>query len=367
MLTKSDRAKRHAGVARWMETHIDDRPPIDRIAHHYATAARLAAEIGADRRPPGGLGRKPAGAGPDLAREGARPGPGGRARAGRPAGGHQGPRAGRRRRARTAAAVPAGPGPGVVQPPPARAGQRRHQPTPSSWPSGSGDEHALARALVGRGDVEQKASRDGGLGGVADRRHRGVPPARRPPVDGRGPADPRDDPDVRRRRRRRGRRVPGGARDLRRARRPAGRGVGPSEPRLARLHQRPGRPGRVVADRLDRHVPPDRRHRRARVGARAAGLGAVLAGPVRRGRGARRADPARRPAAGRQVGRGHDAGGGGPGPSLDGPDLERPRAGRGRGDHLPGAARLVRRASGARAPWAAARSPSGRSTPASAR
>jgi tetratricopeptide (TPR) repeat protein len=46
MMTKSDRAKRHAGVARWMEANIDDRPPIDRIAHHYATAARLAAEIG---------------------------------------------------------------------------------------------------------------------------------------------------------------------------------------------------------------------------------------------------------------------------------------------------------------------------------
>jgi class 3 adenylate cyclase/tetratricopeptide (TPR) repeat protein len=46
MMTKSDRAKRHAGVAKWMETNIQDRPPIDRIAHHYATAARLAAEIG---------------------------------------------------------------------------------------------------------------------------------------------------------------------------------------------------------------------------------------------------------------------------------------------------------------------------------
>jgi tetratricopeptide (TPR) repeat protein len=46
MMTKADRAKRHAGVARWMETHVEDRPPVDRIAHHYATAARLAAEIG---------------------------------------------------------------------------------------------------------------------------------------------------------------------------------------------------------------------------------------------------------------------------------------------------------------------------------
>jgi class 3 adenylate cyclase/tetratricopeptide (TPR) repeat protein len=46
MMTKSDRAKRHAGVAKWMEINIQDRPPVDRIAHHYATAARLAAEIG---------------------------------------------------------------------------------------------------------------------------------------------------------------------------------------------------------------------------------------------------------------------------------------------------------------------------------
>ena len=94
MMTKSDRAKRHAGVARWMETHIDDRPPIDRIAHHYATAARLSAEIGPTAGRPADSGRKTPRAGPDLAREGARPGPGSRARAGRPAGGHQGPRTG---------------------------------------------------------------------------------------------------------------------------------------------------------------------------------------------------------------------------------------------------------------------------------
>ncbi|MGH9119164.1 MAG: ATP-binding protein, partial [Acidimicrobiales bacterium] len=59
MLTKADRAKRHAGVARWMETHIDDRPATDRIAHHYATAARLAAEIGP-------MGDRPAGWADDL-------------------------------------------------------------------------------------------------------------------------------------------------------------------------------------------------------------------------------------------------------------------------------------------------------------
>ncbi|MGH9246650.1 MAG: adenylate/guanylate cyclase domain-containing protein [Acidimicrobiales bacterium] len=47
MLTKADRARRHAAVASWMEDTAPDRPATDRIAHHYATAARLAAEIGA--------------------------------------------------------------------------------------------------------------------------------------------------------------------------------------------------------------------------------------------------------------------------------------------------------------------------------
>ncbi|MFN0028176.1 MAG: adenylate/guanylate cyclase domain-containing protein [Acidimicrobiales bacterium] len=48
-LTKSDRARRHAEIARWMEDHradIDaDVGVIDRIAHHYAQAASLANEL----------------------------------------------------------------------------------------------------------------------------------------------------------------------------------------------------------------------------------------------------------------------------------------------------------------------------------
>jgi class 3 adenylate cyclase/tetratricopeptide (TPR) repeat protein len=47
MLTKADRARRHAGIAGWMEQYDHDRPSsVDRIAHHYATAATLVAELG---------------------------------------------------------------------------------------------------------------------------------------------------------------------------------------------------------------------------------------------------------------------------------------------------------------------------------
>lgn len=49
MLTKSDRARRHAEIAQWMESHLDELEPdasvIDRIAHHYAQAATLANEL----------------------------------------------------------------------------------------------------------------------------------------------------------------------------------------------------------------------------------------------------------------------------------------------------------------------------------
>ncbi|MGI8663200.1 MAG: ATP-binding protein [Acidimicrobiales bacterium] len=47
MLTKADRAKRHLGVARWMEAHSAASPgDVDRIAHHYATSAVLVLELG---------------------------------------------------------------------------------------------------------------------------------------------------------------------------------------------------------------------------------------------------------------------------------------------------------------------------------
>ncbi|MEY2424165.1 MAG: hypothetical protein QOI95_4232 [Acidimicrobiaceae bacterium] len=47
MLTKADRVRRHAGIAKWMEIHHkDDAADVDRIAHHYAVAAALVAEIG---------------------------------------------------------------------------------------------------------------------------------------------------------------------------------------------------------------------------------------------------------------------------------------------------------------------------------
>ena len=47
MLTKTDRAQRHLGVATWMDEHIGDHlGEVDRIAHHYATAALLVIELG---------------------------------------------------------------------------------------------------------------------------------------------------------------------------------------------------------------------------------------------------------------------------------------------------------------------------------
>ena len=48
MLTKADRVRRHAGIAKWMEMHdTDDAADVDRIAHHYAVAAALVADVGA--------------------------------------------------------------------------------------------------------------------------------------------------------------------------------------------------------------------------------------------------------------------------------------------------------------------------------
>jgi class 3 adenylate cyclase/tetratricopeptide (TPR) repeat protein len=54
-LTKADRARRHAGIAKYLEEHVvgsqaageqADDATVDRIANNYATAAELAAEVG---------------------------------------------------------------------------------------------------------------------------------------------------------------------------------------------------------------------------------------------------------------------------------------------------------------------------------
>jgi class 3 adenylate cyclase/tetratricopeptide (TPR) repeat protein len=47
-LTKADRARTHAGIASWMELHEDSNRDVvvDRVAHHYARAAELSAELG---------------------------------------------------------------------------------------------------------------------------------------------------------------------------------------------------------------------------------------------------------------------------------------------------------------------------------
>src|SRR5581483_2535521 len=46
MMTKADRARRHYGVAKWMESHNVSGPAdVDRTAHHFATAAGLVDEL----------------------------------------------------------------------------------------------------------------------------------------------------------------------------------------------------------------------------------------------------------------------------------------------------------------------------------
>ncbi|MFP5320902.1 MAG: adenylate/guanylate cyclase domain-containing protein [Acidimicrobiia bacterium] len=48
-LTKADRARSHAGIARWIEEHedLDREHLVDQVANHWAAAAELVAEIGA--------------------------------------------------------------------------------------------------------------------------------------------------------------------------------------------------------------------------------------------------------------------------------------------------------------------------------
>ncbi|MEZ5261007.1 MAG: adenylate/guanylate cyclase domain-containing protein [Acidimicrobiales bacterium] len=62
MLTKSERARRHAEIATWMEDHLDeiegDVGVIDRIAHHYAQAATLSNELSFGAALPGTLTEK---------------------------------------------------------------------------------------------------------------------------------------------------------------------------------------------------------------------------------------------------------------------------------------------------------------------
>lgn len=61
-ITKSHRAKAHAGIGAYLAAHHDDGEDLDdglveRIAHHFATAAELADELGDDRLVPEDLGR----------------------------------------------------------------------------------------------------------------------------------------------------------------------------------------------------------------------------------------------------------------------------------------------------------------------
>lgn len=56
-LTKADRARAHAGIARWIEEHEDLQVEavVDQIASHYAAAAELVADIGAVPGVPGNV------------------------------------------------------------------------------------------------------------------------------------------------------------------------------------------------------------------------------------------------------------------------------------------------------------------------
>ena len=59
-LTKADRARSHAGIATWMEAHVDTKLDVmvDRIAHHYARAAELVHELGGVPDLPSDLGER---------------------------------------------------------------------------------------------------------------------------------------------------------------------------------------------------------------------------------------------------------------------------------------------------------------------
>ncbi len=324
-LTKSDRARSHAGIAAWMEEHEDlDRDHVtDRITYHYVRAAELLRELGAveglppdlDERALHWLERAAARANQaeipmvaeqlyseGLALIGEDRGPlrraflAGRARA------LAGLRDLKAARVDAEAAVAA------------------------SRAAGGEGQADLARALLVLAEIEQKESAWPAseavlaeAADVLDSLHDPSGAAEVLRLRGFG-ALLRHEYDV--------------ATELleeararfEAARRSAGRGVGPPEPGLVRLLLRAGRRGRGVAASGRRHLRGARRPRRPALGARPPGLDPVPAGPRRGGRGDGRGRPRRRAPGRRPVGARDDVRPGRLRPAVDRAHPQRHRA-----------------------------------------
>ncbi len=305
MLTKSDRAEKHLGVARWVEAQHEgtwnDRT-VDLLAHHYGLAAELLADLGAVGQLSGGVRGRALHWIDEVSARGERlrllpaverlctqglaladdehaatrltllvrrarrahPGSG---RRGRGRGRHRGAgardRVGRRVRARRRPGCPGRPRP---------AGRRPRPSAGDARPGGAALRGSRRRRWSGRGAARPQP--DGALRGphLRGRAHR-ERGARGFPLAG---------PDLR-------------------------RGVGVAEPRVDLFRAGPDRRGGAPHRRVARALRRPRRFRRRRLGPRPAGVRAV---GRRRPRGCRRVAAGgarRRPRRWRPVGHRHDA------------------------------------------------------------
>ena len=315
MLTKADRARRHAGVAYWLSAHEPDRPEsVDRMAHHFATAAGLVRDLGRVDHLDGPELLERALAALVLAVE--------RAEAGEL-------HVVARKLCTQAIGLLADDDPARVRFLLARAraatqlrdmaAARDDLATAMAEADRAADQEAVARALLCLGDVEQK---EGEL--VTSGRHLEEAIATfRALGDACGEADALRTYGMTRMF---GDDHSGAASAFSEALdlyRTAGdrRGEAWVLQNLAWLAFSFGdvETAEQLDPRLDGDVPRDRRPRRARLRLRAAGLRALPAGPLRRGRGARRADGRRCPRARRWMGDGDDARAGGVDPPVDRP------------------------------------------------
>ena len=284
-LTKGDRARSHFGIASWMEAHEDtDRDAVvDRITYHYVRAAELIHELGpvdgparrtspsgrctgSSRRPPAPTRpRSPSWPSASTAR-------GSGCSAGSTAPSTAPSSAGR---ARALA--------GLREIAPARADALAA--VEESRQGGADALRDLGRSLLVLADIEQKASSWAASEDALDEAGRVFASL----GDASGEAEVL---------RFRGfgaltRHEYAAATDLLEqalARYEAlddqrGRGLGPPEPGVVRLLLRPGGGGRGAAAQGRRHLRGDRRPGRPALGAGPAGLGALPAGPLRRGGG----------------------------------------------------------------------------------
>ena len=287
---QADRARRHYGVAKWMETHEITSPvDVDRMAHHFATSATLIDELGF-------VADMPAEEIQDAALEVARP---------------------------AISSAEAGElSPVVVKLSTLGLGLRhappREPPSDSCSPART-RSHQRSRARPRRRSTSTRRWSRPEPPATMHRPRRGAHRARRSRTEGRRRSTTRWPRSTRRSRctahsattkacaeslRTYGltrmftgdhARAPStsfsrGARDVPVARRPPWRGVGAPEPRVGRLHRRRRRHGRGVAERVRR-----RRSRRfvtpaVSAGLRTAGVRLLPPGPPRRSRGDGRTD-----------------------------------------------------------------------------